>query len=67
MKHPDLMPDDMARALADLARAHGYGIETLTLTWLTRDLGQPLIARVTYAPDVIETTTADGGIRRVVL
>ena len=67
MKHPDLMPDDMARALADLARAHGYGIETLTLTWLTRDLGHPLTARVTYAPDVIEMPTVDGGIRRVAL
>lgn len=67
MKHPDLMPDDMARALADLARTHGYGIKTLTLTWLTRDLGQPLTARVTYAPDVIEMPTVDDGIRRVAL
>ena len=50
-KHPDSMPDDIARRLADLAREHGYGIEQITLTWLTRDLGQPAIGRVTYAPD----------------
>ena len=62
-KHPDSMPDDIARRLADLAREHGYGIEQITLTWWTRDLGQPAIGRVTYAPDVIETRSLDGSCR----
>ena len=66
-KHPTAMPDEVARKLTDMAREHGYGIEHLTLSWVTKDLGQPLIARVTYAPDVIETLTVDGGIRTTAL
>ena len=54
-KHPDIMPDEIVRRLADVAREHGYGIENMTLTWLTRGLGQPAVARAIYAPDVIET------------
>ena len=46
-----------------LAREHGYGIENMTLTWLTRGLGQPAVARAIYAPDVIETQTLDGDTR----
>ena len=57
-KHPDSMPDDIVRRLADLAREHGYGIEQITLTWWTRDLGQPpATGRATYAPDKPEPVT----------
>lgn len=63
-KHPDILPDDMVRKLADLAGGHGYGIESLTLAWLTKDLGRPPIARATYEPDVIETQSLDGDIKR---
>ena len=63
-KHPTALPDDVARKLSDLAREHGYGIEHLTLSWLTKDLGQPLTARVTYAPEVYETQTVDGNMVR---
>lgn len=48
-KHPTALPDEAARKLADLAREHGYGIEHLTLSWLTKDLGQPATARVSYS------------------
>jgi hypothetical protein len=62
MKHPDILPDDMARKLGLLAQEHGYGIERLTLSWVTKDLGRPLTARVTYETDVIETRFLDGSI-----
>ena len=48
-KHPNALPDVVARKLSDLAREHGYGIENLTLSWLTKDLGQPATARVSYS------------------
>jgi hypothetical protein len=48
-KHPIALPDEVVRELADLARANGYGIEEITLTWVTRGLGQPAIGRVNYA------------------
>lgn len=63
-KHPTDLPDAVARKLADLAREHGYGIERLTLTWLTKDLGQPLTARVEYAPDVVESVDLQGRLTR---
>ena len=63
-KHPTTLPDDVARKLSDLAREHGYGIEHLTLSWRTKDLGQPLTARVTYAPEVYEVQTVDGNLVR---
>ena len=63
-KHPTTLPDDVARKLSDLAREHGYGIEHLTLSWLTKDLGQPLTTRVTYAPEVYEVQTVDGNLVR---
>jgi hypothetical protein len=63
MKHPDILPDDMARKLADLAREHGYGIERLTLSWVTKDLGNPLVARVTYETDLPEHRTLDGDVK----
>jgi hypothetical protein len=66
-KHPDILPDDMARKLADLAREHGYGIEHLTLSWRTCGLGQPMTARATYEPDVIEARSLDGEIRTTAL
>ena len=55
-KHPNALPDYVARKLADMANAHGYGIENLTLSWLTKDLGQPVTARVRYstAEDVFD-------------
>jgi len=59
-KHPTDLPDAVARKLADLAREHGYGVERLTLTWRTEDLGQPLTARVEYAPDVVEIVDMQG-------
>ena len=48
-KHPNALPDVVARKLSDLAREHGYGVENLTLSWLTKDLGQPATARVSYS------------------
>lgn len=48
-KHPNALPDEVARKLSDLARVYGYGIERLTLSWLTKDLGQPATARVGYS------------------
>ena len=48
-RHPNTLPDDVMRKLADLAQEHGYGIETLTLLWDTKDLGAPPIASVTYS------------------
>ena len=63
-KHPTDLPDTVARKLADLAREHGYGIERLTLTWLTRDLSQPLTARVEYAPEVVESMDLNGNLTR---
>lgn len=61
-QHPTAMPDEVARKLADLAREHGYGIEHLTLSWVTKDLGQPLVARTTYAPDAVHVHDWDGSI-----
>lgn len=49
-KHPTALPDIVARRLSDLARAHGYSVGMLELVWLTKDLGEPPIARVRYAP-----------------
>lgn len=49
-KHPTALPDVVARRLSDLARAHGYSVGMLELVWLTKDLGEPPIARVRYAP-----------------
>lgn len=63
-KHPTALPDDVARKLSDLAREHGYGIERLTLSWLTKDLGQPPIARVSYEPEVYEVQSMDGTQRQ---
>jgi hypothetical protein len=56
-EHPIALPDDVARRIADLARAHGYGVELLTLTWATKDLGQPATARVAYAPATEQPVT----------
>ena len=50
-KHPNTLPDEVARKLADTAREYGYGIENLTLSWLTKDLGQPATARVRYSTE----------------
>lgn len=47
-KHPTILPDDMVCRLAELAREHGYGIKRVTLSWLTKDLGQPGAVCVTY-------------------
>jgi hypothetical protein len=63
-KHPTALPDDVARKLSDLAREYGYGIEHLTLSWLTKDLGQPLTARVTYEVDTYEVQNMDGSLIR---
>ena len=63
-KHPTHMPDYVARKLSDLAREHGYGIEHLTLSWLTKDLGQPPVARVSYEPEVYEMQNMDGSLTR---
>ena len=63
-QHPTELPDIVARMLADLAREHGYGVERLTLSWLTKDLGQPLTARVAYEPDVWEERGLSGDIVR---
>lgn len=62
-RHPDILPDDMVVKLSALAREHGYGIENLTLAWLTRGLGQPAVARAFYAPDVIEPRSTDGAVQ----
>jgi hypothetical protein len=62
-KYPEIMPDDIARRLADLASDYGYGIECLTLVWTTKDLGNPLTARVTYESDMPDTRTLDGNIQ----
>jgi hypothetical protein len=55
-KTPDILPDDMALKIADLAISHGYGVEDLTLAWRTKGLGYPPKARVEYSvsdrPDV---------------
>lgn len=59
-KHPDTMPDEMVRKLADLAREHGYGFEQITLTWLTRDLGPCFVGRAIYAPEIVESRSVDG-------
>ena len=59
-KHPTDLPDVVARKLADFAREHGYGIESLTLSWFTKDLGRPIIARVTYDANFVESVTTDG-------
>jgi len=48
-KHPNALPDVVARKLTDLAREHGYGIEDLSLSWLTDDIGPPATARVRYS------------------
>ena len=66
-KHPTTLPDDVARKLADLAREHGYGIERLTLSWATKDLGQPSVARVTYEVDTYTTQAPDGEMETVAL
>jgi hypothetical protein len=63
-KHPTALPDEVARKLSDLAQEHGYGIERLTLSWLTKDLGQPLTARVSYEPEVYEVQNMDGSLTR---
>lgn len=47
-KHPTVLPDVMAQRLADLARAHGYGIEKLRLVWTTTLGGYPDTATVEY-------------------
>lgn len=41
-KHPTVLPDVVAQRLADLARAHGYGIEKLRLVWTTTLGGWPV-------------------------
>lgn len=46
-KHPTALPDKVAQKLVDLARAHGYGIENLRLSWVTT-LGYPLVMTVEY-------------------
>lgn len=46
-KHPTTLPDKVAQRLVDLARAHGYGIEKLRLSWVTT-LGNPAMATVEY-------------------
>lgn len=53
-KHPITLPDTVARKMSDLARQHGYGVEVLTLSWLTEDIGNPVVARVTYESDFPE-------------
>ena len=63
-EHPTALPDDVARKLSNLAREHGYGIEQLTLSWRTKDLGQPPTARATYAPEVYEVQNLDGSLTR---
>lgn len=47
-KHPTVLPDVVAQRLADLARAHGYGIEKLRLVWTTTLGGNPDMATVEY-------------------
>jgi hypothetical protein len=47
-KHPTALPDVVAQRLADLARAHGYGIEKLRLVWTTTLGGCPDTATVEY-------------------
>jgi hypothetical protein len=66
-RHPDIMPDEMARKLGLLAQEHGYGIESLTISWVTKALGNPLTARVTYETDLPEHRTLNGDIRLAVL
>ena len=63
-KHPTALPDEVACKLSDLAREHGYGIERLTLSWMTKDLGQPSTARVSYEPEVYEVQNMDGNVTR---
>jgi len=63
-EHPTDLPDAVARKLADLALEHGYGIEHLTLTWLTKDLGRPMIARAEYAPEIVESVDVQGRLTR---
>ena len=63
-KYPTEMPDAVARKLVDLAREYGYGIENLILNWRTKDLGQPSMARAIYAPEIVESCSVDGDIRR---
>lgn len=46
-KHPTALPDKVAQKLVDLARAHGYGIEKMRLSWVTT-LGCPLVMAVEY-------------------
>jgi hypothetical protein len=63
-RHPTDLPDTVARKLADMARAHGYGIERLTLTWMTKDLRHPMTARAEYAPDIVESVDVQGRLTR---
>lgn len=49
--HPTTLPDALARKISDLATAHGYGVEVLTLSWWTDGIGNPAVARVTYESD----------------
>jgi hypothetical protein len=48
-KTPDILPDAMARAIADAATEHGYGVEHLTLSWIPQELGVAGLARVSYS------------------
>ena len=59
-KTPDILPDDMALKIAKLADSHGYAVEAVALTWRTKGLTYPLIARVEYsAEDRPDVSTLD--------
>ena len=59
-KTPDILPDQMALYIANLAISHGYGVETVVLTWRTKGLTYPPIARVEYsASDRPDVSTLD--------
>ncbi len=58
-RYPTALPDEVAKKLVDLARAHGYGIDALGLVWLTKDMQEPGTARVLYEANVQHSWNAD--------
>lgn len=52
-KHPTVLPDVVAKRLANLATAHGYRIEKLRLAWTTT-LENPKSAMVEYEAKDVE-------------